>query len=81
MAKKIKKKFETEITLLDRVQRELFDAIASKPDGSDYEAVRLYIDNLFITLNRSVTMVMDVKSILEKKENQEDDTETYNSPA
>ncbi len=81
MAKKIKKKFETEITLLDRIQRELFDAIASKPEVNDYEAVRLYIDNLFITLNRSVTMVMDVKSILEKKENQEDVTETYNSPA
>jgi hypothetical protein len=81
MAKKTKKKFETEIALLDRIQRELFDAIASKPDNNDYEAVRLYVDNLFITLNRTVTMIMDVKTNLEKKESQDGITETYNSPA
>ena len=77
----MKKKFETEIALLDRIQRELFDAIASKPDNNDYEAVRLYVDNLFITLNRTVTMIMDVKTNLEKKESQDGITETYNSPA
>ena len=81
MAKKTKNKFETEIALLDRIQRELFDAIASKPDNNDYEAVRLYVDNLFITLNRTVTMIMDVKTNLEKKESQDGITETYNSPA
>lgn len=81
MVKKTKKEFETEIVLLDRIQRELFDAIASKPDNSDYEAVRLYVDNLFITLNRTVTMIMDVKTNLEKKESQDGITETYNSPA
>lgn len=81
MAKKTKKKFETEVALLDRIQRELFDAIASKPDNNDYEAVRLYVDNLFITLNRTVTMIMDVKTNLEKKESQDGITETYNSPA
>ena len=81
MAKKTQKKFDTEIALLDRIQRELFDAIASKPDNNDYEAVRLYVDNLFITLNRTVTMIMDVKTNLEKKESQDGITETYNSPA
>ena len=81
MAKKTQKKFDTEIALLDRIQRELFDAIASKPDNNDYEAVRLYVDNLFITLNRTVTMIMDVKTNLEKKESQDGITETYNSHA
>ncbi len=83
MAKKSREKkiFETELEILDRIQKELFEAIAQKPDARDIESVRIYLDNLFIVLNRTVTMVMDVRTSLEKKENNESITETYNSPA
>jgi len=75
------KLFELEINLLDRVQTEMFEAIALKPDVRDVEAVRLYVDNLYQVLNKSVTIIMDVKNNLIKKDTPAVITETYNSPA
>jgi|WetSurMetagenome_2_1015567.scaffolds.fasta_scaffold531738_1 hypothetical protein len=74
------KKFSLEIALLDKVQNELFNAIAEKPDSNDIEAMRLYIDNVYMILNKCATLVKDVKNELLKKE-VETPNETYNSPA
>lgn len=75
------KLFEVELDLLDRIQTDLFEAITLKPDVRDVEAVRLYADNLYLVLNRSVTIIMDVKNHLIKKDIPAKITETYNSPA
>jgi hypothetical protein len=73
--------FEVELNLLDRIQTDLFEAITLKPDVRDVEAVRLYVDNLYLVLNRAVTIIMDVKNYLIKKDIPAKITETYNSPA
>jgi len=79
--KKNKSDFKLEIALLDKAQNELFDAIASKPETNDIEAMRLYIDNVFMVLNKCVTLVKDTKNALQKKQDETPLTETYNSPA
>jgi hypothetical protein len=73
--------FEVELNLLDKVQNDLFESITLKPDVRDVEAVRLYVDNLYLVLNRAVTIIMDVKNHLIKKDIPASITETYNSPA
>lgn len=73
--------FETELSLLDKVQADLFESITLKPDVRDVEAVRLYVDNLYLVLNRAVTLIMDIKNHLIKKDIPAAITETYNSPA
>jgi len=76
-----KKMFEIEVGMLDSAQNDLFELIANRPDARDIEAVRLYIDNVFQVMNRVVTLVMEAKNSLLKKEIQQTITETYNSPA
>lgn len=73
--------FKLEITLLDKAQSELFDSIASKPDTNDIEAMRLYIDNAYMVMNKCVTLIKDTKNALQKKQAEPPLTETYNSPA
>lgn len=79
--KKNKLDFKLEIALLDKAQNELFEAIASKPDANDIEAMRLYLDNVYMVLNKCVTLVKDTKNALQKKQEEPPLTETYNSPA
>lgn len=76
-----KKLLEFEIGMLDAAQNNLFELIANKPDPRDVEAVRLYVDNVFHVMNRVVTLIMDVKNSLIKKDIPQAITETYNSPA
>ncbi|MCI0473691.1 MAG: hypothetical protein L0Y76_08930 [Ignavibacteria bacterium] len=76
-----RKIFSLEIALLDKLQNELFDAIAAKPSTMDFEEIRLYIDNVFMTLNKCTTLAKDVKNYLLNKDFDEPITETYNSPA
>lgn len=73
--------FKLEIALLDKAQSELFDAIAGKPDPNDIEAMRLYLDNVYMVMNKCVTLVKDTKNALQKKQEEPPLTETYNSPA
>ena len=73
--------FEIEIGMLDSAQNDLFELIANRPDARDIEAVRLYVDNVFQVMNRVVTLVMDAKNNLIKKEIPQTITETYNPPA
>lgn len=73
--------FKLEIALLDKTQNELFEAIAGKPDLNDLEAMRLYVDNVFMVMNKCVMMVKDTKNALQKKQAEPPLTETYNSPA
>ncbi len=76
-----RKMFAMEITLLDKLQTELFDSIAAKPEAMDFDEIRLFVDNVFMTLNKSVTIAKDVKNMLLNKDFKDPITETYNSPA
>ncbi len=75
------KLFSLEIALLDKLQNELFEAIASKPSSMDYEEIRLYIDNVYMVLNKCTSIAKDIKNSLIKKDFDNLITETYNSPA
>ena len=75
------KMFALEIALLDKLQNEIFEAIAQKPNAMDYDEVRLFVDNVFMTLNKSSQLAKDVKNLLLKKDFKEAITETYNPPA
>jgi len=81
MSQKNKLDFKLEIALLDKAQNELFEAIASKPDPNDIEAMRLYLDNVYMVMNKCVTLVKDTKNALQNKQAEPPLTETYNSPA
>ncbi len=73
--------FALEIALLDKLQSELFEAIAQKPQAMDFDEIRLFVDNVYMTLNKCVTLSKDVKNALLKKDYNDVITETYNSPA
>jgi hypothetical protein len=75
------KMFALEIALLDKLQLELFDAIAQKPQAMDFDEIRLFVDNVYMTLNKCVTLSKDVKNALLKKDYKDLITDTYNSPA
>lgn len=75
------KKFTLEVKLLEKALSEQFDIIAEKPPIDDFEALRLWVDNAFMRANKTVGLIKDVKSMLETKENDNDITKTYNSPA
>ncbi len=79
--KPTQKMFALEIALLDKLQLELFDAIGQKPQTMDFEATRLFVDNVYMVLNKCVTIVKDVKNGLLQKDYKDMITETYNSPA
>jgi hypothetical protein len=81
MSQKNKLDFKLEIALLDKAQNELFDAIASKPDSNDIESIRLYLDNVYMVMNKCVTLIKDTKNALQNKQTEPPLTETYNSPA
>lgn len=75
------KMFALEVALLDKLQSELFDAIAQKPQAMDFDEIRLFVDNVYMTLNKCVTISKDVKNALLKKDYKDMFTDTYNSPA
>ena len=75
------KMFALEVALLDKLQSELFDAIAQKPQAMDFDEIRLFVDNVYMTLNKCVTISKDVKNSILKKDYKDMFTETYNSPA
>lgn len=79
--KPTQKMFALEIALLDKLQVELFEAISQKPQTMDYDEIRLFVDNVYMTLNKCFTISKDVKNALLKKDFKELITETYNSPA
>jgi len=79
--KPTQKMFALEVALLDKLQLELFDAIAQKPQNMDFDAIRLFVDNVYMTLNKCVTLSKDIKNTLLKKDYKDMFTETYNSPA
>lgn len=81
MSQKNKVDFKLEIKLLDKAQNELFDAISEKPDANDIESMRLYIDNVYMVMNKCFTLIKDTKNALQNKQTETPLTETYNSPA
>ena len=74
--------FRNEIKVLDRIQSDLFEAIAAKPAVMDVEEIRLYIDNVFLVLNNTVLKIKELKNHLQRKETEKPPVvETYNPPA
>ncbi len=71
--------FEPEIKILDKIYLDMIEAIENIPTGQDYEVMRLYVDNLYGLLNRTVTNVKDVKNGLLK--DRKLIHETWNPPA
>lgn len=71
--------FESEIKILDKIYLDMIEAIENIPTGQDYEVMRLYVDNLYGLLNRTVTNVKDVKNGLLK--DRKFIHETWNPPA
>jgi hypothetical protein len=78
---KSKKKFSLEISLIEKALDEQFNIIAEKPHFNDFDEIKLWVDNTFMRANRTVSFLKDVKSSLEAKENDNEISETYNSPA
>lgn len=74
-----KSKFEEEINILDSIYSDMIEAIQHKPSDNSVENLRLYSDNLYVLLNRTVFRVQEIKNALltDKKLF----LETYNSPA
>lgn len=71
--------FESEINTLDKIYLDMLEAIENIPTGQDYEVMRLYVDNLYGILNRTVANVKDVKNGLLKDKKLI--LETWNPPA
>lgn len=71
--------FESEIKTLDKIYLDMLEAIENIPTGQDYEVMRLYVDNLYGLLNRTVSNVKDVKNGLLK--DRKLILETWNPPA
>lgn len=77
--KKEESLFESEIKTLDKIYLDMLEAIENIPTGQDYEVMRLYVDNLYGLLNRTVANVKDVKNGLLK--DRKLILETWNPPA
>jgi hypothetical protein len=75
------KMFALEVALLDKLQVELFEAISQKPQAMDFDEIRLYVDNVYMILNKCFSLTKDVKNALLTKDFKELITETYNPPA
>jgi hypothetical protein len=71
--------FESEIKTLDKIYLDMLEAIENIPTGQDLEVMRLYVDNLYGLLNRTVANVKDVKNGLLKDKKLI--LETWNPPA
>lgn len=71
--------FESEIKTLDKIYLDMLEAIENIPTGQDLEIMRLYVDNLYGILNRTVANVKDVKNGLLK--DRKLILETWNPPA
>ncbi|MBS4035165.1 MAG: hypothetical protein KGZ85_11920 [Ignavibacterium sp.] len=78
-SKKEETLFESEIKTLDKIYLDMLEAIENIPTGQDYEVMRLYVDNLYGLLNRTVSNVKDVKNGLLK--DRKLILETWNPPA
>jgi len=73
-------KFEKELALLDKLYLDLVESIHQKPEpGANIEDLRLFVDNAYVTLNRSVAVVREVKATLEADRNLL--LQTWNPPA
>ncbi|MBN8546447.1 MAG: hypothetical protein J0L60_09990 [Ignavibacteria bacterium] len=72
-------KFEKEVEVLDLIFQDMVEAIHMKPDGNDIEDLRLYVDNIYATLNTTALRVNEIKKQLEKDAKLI--LETWNPPA
>jgi hypothetical protein len=71
--------FEDEIKILNSIYSDMLEAIQHKPNDNDLESLRLYADNVYVLLNRTVLSVQEIKnSLLSDKKIF---LETYNPPA
>jgi hypothetical protein len=71
--------FTKEVNLLDQIYSDMIEAIHNKPENNNIEDIRIYLDNVYVILNRTVFRVQEVKKDLEK--HKELVFETFNPPA
>jgi hypothetical protein len=71
--------FDKEVRLLDQIYADMVDAIHNKPESNNVEDIRIYLDNVFVILNRTVFRVQEIKNDLEKQKKLI--LETWNPPA
>jgi len=76
---KIEHKFDDDIRILDSIYSDMVEAIHMKPSGNNIEELRLYMDNLYVTLNRTVFRVQEIKNSL--NEGKKLIFNTWNPPA
>ena len=72
-------KFDKEIAYLDLIYSDMIESMHQKPDESDIEATRLYMDNIWGVFNRTVFRVTEIKN--SKQKDQKLSHETWNPPA
>ncbi len=72
--------FNAEIKSLDEVYTEVVEAIMHKPESQDVEQSRIYFENVSARMNHWASVLKDVKSKLEEREDTPDLT-ADNRPA
>ncbi|HSW55180.1 MAG TPA: hypothetical protein VLH59_08825 [Ignavibacteriaceae bacterium] len=77
--KKEESNFEKEIKYLDLIYTDMIEALHQKPDENDIEGMRLFLDNIWGILNRTVIRVNEIKNSLQKEKKFKH--ETWNPPA
>lgn len=70
---------QKEISLLDKIYKDMVDTLGEKPNPDNHEAMRLYVDNMDNLITRTMFLVKEVKTTLEKDKKLI--LETWNPPA
>ena len=78
-AEKKELNFDKQLKMLDQVYADMVEAIHNKPSDSNVENLRIYLDNIYVILNRTVFRVQEIKNDLEKQKKLT--LETWNPPA
>ncbi len=71
--------FDKQIKLLDQIYSDMIESVHQKPSNNNVEDMRLYLDNVFVILNRTVFRVQEIKNDLEQQKKLI--LETWNPPA
>ena len=72
-------KLEKDLKLLDLMYNDIVEAIHTKPTNHNYEDLRLYVDNIYSLLNKTVFRIQELKNDLQ--EDKQLVLETWNPPA
>lgn len=71
--------FEKEINMLDEIYSDMLESIHGIPDLKSFENLRIYVDNVYVILNRTALRVTEIRKDLLADE--KFIHETWNPPA